>query len=100
MNLCLILKNQLEGNLVNAANLQYELANNNNLTPQQRQALQGQLSQCQNAASALQPQYRAQKNICIGLKGLTLCQNQIQNLQNQIGMLMKPYQNIPGASTL
>lgn len=61
LNLLILNKVQLEGQLGQAANLQNQLTTTSSLTPQQRQALQTQLSECQNAASALQPQYLAQK---------------------------------------
>lgn len=99
LNLCILLKIQLEGLLAQAAGLQNQL-NQNNLSPQEAQNLQNQLTTCQNGINALQPQYNSQKQICIALKFITLCQGQIQNLQNQIANLLQPYSNNPGVSNL
>jgi hypothetical protein len=62
-----------------------------NLTPEQQQALQNELSACQNQAAQLQQQYENQKQICIYLKFIIICEGQINNLNNQIGKLVNQY---------
>lgn len=62
LKLCLIIKLQLEGLILQAANL------SNQLKKAPSAELQQQLSQCQNQAQQLQQQFNNQKSICITLK--------------------------------
>lgn len=95
INLCIIIKIQLEHLLNNAANLANQLKNNA-LSPQERQALQNQLTSCQNLAQQLQNQYNIQKSICIALNLCLLIEGQLQNLNNQVNTLMFPGGNVSG----
>jgi hypothetical protein len=94
LSLCSQLKTQLQAQLLKAAYLTSQIQQSP--TPE----LQNELTSCQNLANQLQNQFNNQKSICIALKANQLLQNKINNLQQQIGELMAPYNNLESGGTI